>query len=620
MSAMKKMQKKPRYTMGSDVAFMLDNAWKADRTLLFLLAAAVPMEAAVPVFAMYLPSRVVGLLESGAGLPELVGTILLLALGMLLCAAGGAWCVSRADNPHTIRVRMRLVFLGMRKQLTTDYPNGEREDFLQQVGKKQEVLNNNDRAGEETYRCLKRILVCVCSLVFYSGALWLLNPWILLAAALLTGLSFFARRASNNWIYRNRDNWTPYIRKMWYINEQAGNFKIAKDIRLFGMADWLKDLYRSFSQLRAGWGAKQGLVEFGADFCDALLTFLREGLAYAYLLYSVVTGTLGAADFVLYFAAIGNFSQQFLMLLSEFSTLHEMHLQLSEFRELLDYPEQFNRGVGAALPGPEEMPCSITLKNLHYRYPGAEKDTTCGLNVEIQKGEKIAIVGLNGAGKTTLIKLICGLYDPTEGEVLLNGIPVRSFNREEYYRLFSVVFQESSVLPVSIAANVGQSRTPDRARVEQALRLAGLWEKAASLPKGMDSRLMKSLYYDAVDLSGGEMQKLMLARALYKDAPVIILDEPTAALDPIAESELYEKYSSLTEGKTSFYISHRLASTRFCDCILFLEHGQVVEAGSHEELMAKRGKYFEMYEIQSAYYKKNLKKEGAGDGEEMEIL
>ena len=228
------------------------------------------------------------------------------------------------------------------------------------------------------------------------------------------------------------------------------------------------------------------------------------------------------------------------------------------------------------------------------------------MNLKIAAGESLALVGMNGAGKTTLIKLLCGFYAPTKGEILVNGRNLKEYNIEEYYGLISAVFQEVKAVAFSVfefVASVDMKRPTAREDAIRAMKAAGIWEKVESLPNGMDTHLMKGIFEDGVDFSGGQMQKLVLARAIYKDGLILVLDEPTAALDPIAENELYLKYRELTMGKTSVYISHRFASTRFCDRIVLLEDGVITESGSHDELMELNGQYAYMFGVQSKYYK-----------------
>ena len=252
----------------------------------------------------------------------------------------------------------------------------------------------------------------------------------------------------------------------------------------------------------------------------------------------------------------------------------------------------------------------LELKDVSYTYPGKEEPTISHVNLTIRPGETLALLGLNGAGKTTLVKLICGFYQPTEGEVLLNDIPITHFDREDYYSLLSVLFQDITLLPLTLDENLtGEcAALIDRHRLNKALKIAGFWEKYESLPKKGETLMVREVNQGALDFSGGEKQKMLFARALYKQAPLLILDEPTAALDPIAENELYQKYGEATKGRTSIYISHRLSSTRFCDRIILLEHGRIIEEGTHDSLMAKDSRYAELFAVQSKYYKEQEKK------------
>ena len=312
---------------------------------------------------------------------------------------------------------------------------------------------------------------------------------------------------------------------------------------------------------------------------------------------------------MLLFGAVSGLGDWLLDLFFHLEDLSEKSRQLSQLREWLDTPEEYLTEGGAPIPRSADGQYTIQLQDVSFRYPGAEHDTIRHLDLTLATGESLAIVGLNGAGKTTLIKLLCGFLDPTEGAVLLNGQDIRTLNRRQYYELFGAVFQKVSVLPATVAENVSQQTAEkgaiDRHRVADCLRRAGLEKTVAALPDGMDTFLGRDVYLEAAQLSGGQEQRLMLARALYKDAPITILDEPTAALDPLAESDLYQRFGQLTSGHSAVYISHRLASTRFCDRIILLEDGHIAECGTHEGLLAASGRYAQLFAVQSRYYKEN---------------
>ena len=239
----------------------------------------------------------------------------------------------------------------------------------------------------------------------------------------------------------------------------------------------------------------------------------------------------------------------------------------------------------------------------HFQYPNTDTYVLKHVNLKFKVGEKLAVVGMNGSGKTTFIKLMCRLYDPTEGEILLNGVNIKKYDYNEYMSIFSVVFQDFRLFSFSLGQNVSASASYDREKVIECLKKAGFAERLNSLPNDLDTFLYKDIDAEGVEISGGEAQKLALARALYKNTPFIILDEPTAALDPISEYEVYSKFNEIAGTKTSIYISHRLASCRFCDKIAVFHEGEIIQIGSHEELLAdSKGKYYELWNAQAQYY------------------
>ena len=328
----------------------------------------------------------------------------------------------------------------------------------------------------------------------------------------------------------------------------------------------------------------------------------RNGIAYAYLIHMAIYDDLSVPQFILYFTAVSTFTTWVMGILQQATKLHKESLDISQVREFLYYPEPFKFDEGENIPNADTY--ELELENVSFRYPGTEKDIIHDLNLTVHPGEKLAIVGLNGAGKTTLVKLLCGFYDPTEGRVLLNGQDIRDFNRKQYYELFSAVFQEFSILDTTIAQCVAQSvDNIDTQKVNDCIEKAGLMETVKKFPAGLETHIGREVYLDGVMLSGGQTQRLMLARALYKDGFILVLDEPTAALDPIAENDIYMKYNEMTAGKISVFISHRLASTRFCDRIILLENGQITETGTHDELLAQNGQYAYMFGVQAKYYK-----------------
>lgn len=325
---------------------------------------------------------------------------------------------------------------------------------------------------------------------------------------------------------------------------------------------------------------------------------------YYILIVEVLHKDLSIGNFTLFIGLCAAFSAALSDFYAAVGDIQRYSMQTDDFRTFMDFPtEEVGEYLDIEKVLEQGVP-TFEFKNVSFRYEGAEKYALENLNLSFPAGQRLAVVGLNGAGKTTFIKLLLRLYDVTEGEILLNGINIKCFRRADYYKVFAPVFQNVEVFAFPMGENISMENPSetDKEKARKCADLAGLKEKVDKLEKGIDTELLKVVYEDGVDLSGGEKQKLALARALYKDSPVIVLDEPTAALDALAEYELYQNFDSMIQEKSAVYISHRLSSTRFCDVIAMFANGKMIEYGTHEELLAKNGAYAELFNVQAQYY------------------
>ena len=592
--------------------FMIKLAWTSgEKKVLVLSALSAALAVASNLVNLYVSPAILSAVERRAPVAELALTIAGFAFGLMFVSAASAY-VNANTLYGRISVRREIINLLNRKAATTSYPNLEDDRFRKLMAKSGECVCQNDAATEAIWTTLTDLLTDFLGFLLYAGLLTAVQPLLILVILATAATGWFIGNYVNSYGYRHRDEEAETEKHMKYLLGCASDLKAAKEIHIFGMRPWLVELrdkamasYRAFHRKAEG-------VYIWAKIADLILTFLRNAVAYAYLIGLVVTEGLGVAEFLLFFTAAGGFSEWVTGILGGLNTLHRQALDISTVRECLDYAEPYRFEDGKPIRARADRRYEIRLEGVSFRYPGAGKNALTDIDLTLHPGEKLAVVGLNGAGKTTLVKLICGFLDPTEGRVLLDGEDIRNFDRRDYYAMFSAVFQNFSLLAGTIAANVAQDEEDiDMERVKVCLEKAGLRGKIESLPEGYETYLNREVYDSAISLSGGETQRLMMARALYKNAPFIVLDEPTAALDPIAESEMYRKYDEMTEGKSSVYISHRLASTRFCDRIIMIGDGGICEEGTHEELLKRGGKYADLYEIQSKYYR-----EGAMENEE----
>ena len=601
-------KEKPKYSIWQNLWFMLKRGWNVHKSVLVLCVVYAALGIGLNLTQLFIAPKVLEKVEQLAPLTQLLGSIGLFSV-LLIVLTGLREYMDTNSMYGRIDIRTDILNDINHKACTTSYPNTRDKKILEMQQNAMNACSGNSEATEYIWTTLSSLLQNIGGFLIYLMLLSELNITLCILVVITTAAGFFVNRRVNEWEYRHRKEEAELAEKMSYIQRQAESVALAKDIRIFGLEPWLHSIYESTLNLYDAFVLRETKKYIGACILDVILGVCRNGIAYLYLIYLALNHHLPASQFLLYFTAFSGFSAWVTGILNEYAELHKESISLSGVQEYLNLPEPFRFEGGVPIPKAEGY--EIRLENVTFCYPNTDKKILNHINLTIHPGEKLAVVGLNGAGKTTLIKLICGFYDPDEGRVLLNGLDIRTFNRREYYALFSAVFQEFSDLDITVAEAVAQAvENIDRDRVKACIEKAGLTEKIQELPNGYDTHLGKKVYMDGVQLSGGQNQRLMLARALYKDGPILVLDEPTAALDPIAENNIYTKYSEMTTGKTSLFISHRLASTRFCDRILFLKDGVIAEEGTHEDLVKLGGEYARLFDVQARYYKEGWEHNG----------
>ncbi len=591
------------YSVIQNMLYCLSNTARCYFPLLFWCALTILITVTLSVLSTYLPKTVVELITAKRALRDLI-IILLAFMGCIAILSGINKFLAKFIYHQKFRMNTFYLKRVALKGLTTDYINQENGVFRKLQTESFLCCNGNYSPLSNLYDILIELVTSILGLSVFWVILIQINWGIILFLIATTALSYALNQKIIKWTEEHNQERIGYQQRINYINTIASDIRSSKDIRLYRMAAWFSDIYKGNMNGLAGWYKRLTSKIFGVAVYDSGLALLRESIAYLYLLYLVWNNQISVADFILYFSVVTGFSTWLSNIFSQISSLNQINLKINYFRSYLEYPDTFRRDSGLKCP-PGTPPKVIELKNVSYKYEGAEQYTLHNLNLKIAPGGHIAIVGLNGAGKTTLGKLLCGLIDPTEGQVLYDGIDIREYNRTDFYKQFSAVFQQYSIMPVTIEEIVSETlpEHADPVKVRHCLTTAGLWNKIVQLPDGIKSQFGRALYDNGIELSGGEVQKLLFARALYKDAPVILLDEPTAALDPIAESKLYENYNKISAGKTTVFISHRLASTSFCDRIILIENGAICEEGTHNELLKLNGTYYKLFELQAKYYR-----------------
>lgn len=562
----------------------------------------VVAQVASPLIENIVPALAIALLAGGNLMNYVAGISGLLFLDIIVKSLMDVM-EGHLNGAH---IGMRLTrFTGrlLKKYLTMDYCNMEPADKQKILNKGMQSINSNQDGVEGLSRESLKLFCGLFGVLTYGTIMFTIHWGVLLIIFVTAGANFMLHRHAVKFSDRLSDVRHQAGRTNYTLEQQAISLAHGKDIRIYHVENWFRNIFDEQIRTLKSCYFNQELRWYFPTLAEQIGTFIRDFVLYTLLIKMVLDGQITVAWFAFYAGAVAGFSLWMNNFIFGISRVLTTNMGIGYYREASAISDVFFHGKGKK---PElGMPVSVEFRDVTFRYEEGQEDILSHLSFKIEPGQKIALVGNNGAGKSTIVKLLCGFYMPTEGDVIVNGVNTRDYDMDKYEQLISPVFQDGFIPAFTVAMNVagGDPGEIDRERVRNCLKKAGIWEKIDALERKEDTYVSQMLEKEGVEFSGGEVQKLLIARALYKDGSLLVLDEPTSALDPIAESQIYEKYNEMAGEKTSIFISHRLASTRFCDEILFLEHGAVKERGTHEELLGKKGGYAKMFEIQSHYYR-----------------
>lgn len=585
--------------------------WRLDKVVFITTFINSIIDAVIPFIGIFLSAYVLDGLQTGVDAFKLIISTSVIVCGIFILTVANSY-IKKICAVHTeICVRKFNMKMSLRT-LTMDYELLESP----KVNNIRTRIRNDNDWGAGFYSMIWQLPWLLSSLVSLIISITVLLPLFMNsnilsdASALLMLTVFFIVIVFNTLFSSDK---TKKYHKLLNDSGSVYNFyscflwkkldyKQGKDIRIYNGQNIIKTYLNVDGKQKLEWVQKLTRNNSQLGFVNGLSSGLLQVTAYLFVAVRGVSGAFTVGAVLKYAATIYQFSSA---LSSVFSAFAEYAVAAERQQSTLEYmniPDVLFKGT-IPVEKRNDNEYEIEFRNVSFKYPGTDTYALKNLNMKLQVGQRMAVVGTNGSGKTTMIKLLCRLYDPTEGEITLNGIDIKKYDYSEYMSIFSVVFQDFKLFSFSLGQNVASSVDIDNKKAEEALKKAGFSDRFSIMSKGLNTALYKDFEEDGVEISGGEAQKIALARALYKNAPFIVLDEPTAALDPIAEFEIYSKFNEIVGDKTAIYISHRLSSCRFCDDIAVFHHGELIQLGNHDSLIADvNGKYYELWNAQAQYY------------------
>ncbi len=584
----------------SNMAFMFRRTWKYAKSKYFLMILDSVKSTVQPFVLLIIPKYILDELAS-----ERRVDVTLRYIAYYAAAVVGfnliSLIISRFGSDQSMKIDHRVAMDQHTKWLHMDYDKFEN-------GRVRDLEARSVSAAEPRNFAEDKVLGFISNLIRLGGYTYIimsLHPIMILFILTVIAANTLIARRSAKLGYEYTTAMTRLSRRFNYIFRTMVDFKVGKDVRINGADSWLKSKFEKESEEYIRDHRAQQRKLLGINTLSDIIGLIQTVVMYGYCGYLAISGGITVGSFTVFLGALTAFTGTFNEFVKRFPALGLLSKYIDDYREFLRCAEHEGKELETSDISALPEHCDIEFVNVSFKYPDTDRYVLKNINIKIKAGERLSIVGYNGAGKSTFIKLLCRFYKPTEGKILLGGVDISTYPLPEYRRRLAVVFQDYQLFYMSVRYNIVLNLEEDPERVRKALAESGILEKIEALENGIDTSYGRILYYHSRDFSGGETQKIACARAYYRDSPIVILDEPTSALDPVAETQLYGRFNEIIGDKTAVYISHRLASVKFCDSIAVFADGELVERGTHAELLKKNGIYADMFTKQAHYYIEN---------------
>ncbi len=585
--------------MLKSIIFLLKQTWRFKKAYVYTALILQVVTVAVPTISIIMPKYIIDELTNKQRIEYLTFFVIILILTNFI---GNVLCDFLRGKLFVYQgvVFNKFQCMMAKKILDCDFERIEDPEFLNIREKASKFLYANGQGFgtvlTSAFNIIGKLFVFLSVVVIISSLSWIVVVIFIVLVLLSSIIDLKVRSNYTKWDMEK----APIERKTSYLLGIIENFAYGKDIRIYNARDFMLKRISKHLDISNKFYNNQIKVLNRSKYFNTLMSLFRDGISYVYLIYGVVTKIFGIGDFTMYLGAISQFSNAMNDLMQSLLDIRQFSGYYDALEKYVNIPSKMREG--GTIRELDSKNYEIEFHNVAFKYPGQENFALKNVNIKISAGEKLAIVGENGAGKTTFVKLLTRLYDPTDGYITINNINIADIDYDLYQSLLSVVFQDFKLFSFSLKENIVFDDVVEDNCVVEVLKSVGLENKMNSLTKGIHTNIYRNFEEDGFEPSGGEGQRIAISRALYKDAAIIILDEPTAALDPRAEHDIYMNFNRLVDGKTAIYISHRMSSARFCDKIAVFKNGKIDEYGTHSELIATKGLYSELFNMQAKYY------------------